>query len=215
MMKILRIHLYVQIKISEGNNFWKNFVKKCLHKLKLYDINKLTTKLLCLIQKIKIMETIFNELGTATGVLLTIILCVSVLVFLGLRIAERFSDEYDRYYEMDTERERRQKMLNSELRRACEADNVRRAAILLIRGADPNDTNDWYGRTMLGSSQSEAMNKLLRAFGGKTPAELEAEKIAARKKAAKLSPEEREEKNMKFVNKILSVKQMFFWTQQA
>ncbi len=164
------------------------------------------------------METIFNELGTATGILLTIILCVSVVVFfvlLVLRIAERFSDEYDRYYGMDTERERRQKMLNSELRRACEADNVRRAAILLIRGADPNDTNDWYGRTMLGSSRSEAMNKLLRAFGGKTRAELEAEEIAARKKAAKLSPEEREEKNMKFVNKILSVKKMLFWTKSA
>lgn len=160
------------------------------------------------------METIFNELGTATGILL-IILCVSVVVFLVLRIAERFSDEYDRYYEMDTERERRRKMLSSELRRACEADNVRRAAILLIRGADPNDTNDWYGRTMLGSSRSEAMNKLLRAFGGKTRAELEAEEIAARKKAAKLSPEEREEKNMKFVNKILFVKKMLFWTKSA
>ena len=38
---------------------------------------------------------------------------------------------------------------------------------------------------------------------------------AARAKAAKLSPEEREEKSMKFVNRLLSVKKVFFWTKSA
>lgn len=164
------------------------------------------------------MEAIISDLIVGVKILgIAAILAVFVLgiFFFFFRLFGYSSSEYFHHYGMKTEWEERREILSHSLRNACKADNVRRAAILLIRGADPNNTNDWYGQTILECSRSESMKKLLRAFGGKTRAELEAEKIAARKKAAKLSPEEREEKNMKFVNKILSVKKMFFWTQQA
>lgn len=164
------------------------------------------------------MEAIISDL--MVGVEILGIAAISAIFVLGIfffffRLFGYSSSEYFHHYGMRDEWEERREILSHSLRNACEADNVRRAAILLIRGADPNNTNDWYGRTMLESSRSESMKKLLRAFGGKTRAELEAEKKAARAKAAKLSPEEREEKSMKFVNRLLSVKKVFFWTKSA
>ena len=164
------------------------------------------------------MESIISDLILGVKILgVAAILAVFVLgvFFFFFRLFGCSSSEYFHHYDMKTEWEERREILSHSLRKACKADNVRRAAILLIRGADPNNTNDWYGQTILESSHSESMKKLLRAFGGKTRAELEAAEKAARAKAAKLSPEEREEKSMKFVNRLLSVKKVFFWTKSA